>query len=346
MGFIDDIQAIAQAIPENRQTLMFSATFGGHVGGLAGELTRDPQRITLATARETHASIEQRLYWADSLSHKVQLLEHLLADPDVDQALVFTSTQRDADIVADRLAELGHPVASLHGAMPQARRTRVLQGLRQRQLRILVATDVASRGIDVPTITHVINFGLPMKTEDYVHRIGRTGRAGRTGLAITLGERRDISMIRRIEHFTTQPIKVATIAGLEPKMAAPARPDRNSHRPGTPRPQTGYGPKFGGKFAGGGAGRDQPRFNDRGGDRYGAPAAPAFPSHPFGAPNRGGDRVDAAPAYRTENRPAFGDSAMNDRGPGFNRGPRHDGPDNGPRGGFGAPRNGPRRNDR
>jgi superfamily II DNA/RNA helicase len=303
-------------------------------------LTRDPQRITLSTARETHTQIEQRLHWADSLAHKMQLLEHLLADKDVDQAVVFTSTQRDADIVADRLAEIGHPVASLHGAMPQARRTRVLQAMRQRQLRILVATDVASRGIDVPTITHVINYGLPMKTEDYVHRIGRTGRAGRNGLAITLGERRDIGMIRRIEQFTTQPIKVSTIAGLEPKMAPPPRPDRNAHRPGSPRPQTGYGPKPGGKFAG----RDQPRFNDRfndrggdrGGDRFSAPV----PAHPFGP------RPDAAPAFRAEQRPFAAAAAPgNDRGPGFNRGPRHDGPDNGPRGGFAGPR-GPRRNDR
>ena len=115
---------------------------------------------------------------------------------------------------------MGHAVASLHGGMPQGRRNRVLQGLRSRQLRILVATDVAARGIDVPTISHVINYGLPMKPEDYVHRIGRTGRAGRNGLAVTLAERMDAGMIRRIQQFTTQTIPVATIAGLEPKSAA------------------------------------------------------------------------------------------------------------------------------
>jgi superfamily II DNA/RNA helicase len=112
-------------------------------------------------------------------------------------------------------------VAALHGGMPQGRRNRVLQGLRRRHLRVLVATDVAARGIDVPTISHVINYGLPMKAEDYVHRIGRTGRAGRSGLAVTLAERRDFGMIRRIQRFTTQRIPSATIEGLEPKRAEP-----------------------------------------------------------------------------------------------------------------------------
>ena len=117
--------------------------------------------------------------------------------------------------------------------MPQGRRNRVLQGLRSRKLRILVATDVAARGIDVPTISHVVNYGLPMKAEDYVHRIGRTGRAGRDGLAVTLAERMDAGMIRRIQQFTTQPIPVATIGGLEPKSRAA---EDVRARAGRPRP--------------------------------------------------------------------------------------------------------------
>ena len=124
--------------------------------------------------------------------------------------------------------------ASLHGGMPQGRRNRVLQGLRSRQLKVLVATDVAARGIDVPTISHVINYGLPMKPEDYVHRIGRTGRAGRNGLAVTLAERMDSGMIRRIQQFTTQTIPVATIGGLEPKSPEPKMCDRSA--PVRPRP--------------------------------------------------------------------------------------------------------------
>ena len=178
--------------------------------------------------------------------HKNALLDHILTERSVDQALVFTSTQRDADWLADRLHEMGHRVASLHGGMPQGRRNRVLQGLRSKHLRVLVATDVAARGIDVPTISHVINFGLPMKDEDYVHRIGRTGRAGRTGLAVTLAERRDSGMIHRIQRYTTQRIPMATIAGLEPKRPEP----RPAPAPGLPRgakPGKSFGPRPGGK---------------------------------------------------------------------------------------------------
>jgi superfamily II DNA/RNA helicase len=221
MGFIDDINTIADHVPKQRQTLMYSATFAGNVGHLARNLLREPQRIEITSHTDTHEHIEQRLHWADNPHHKNALLEHLLTERDLEQALIFTSTQRDADWLADRLADMGHAVASLHGGMPQGRRTRVLQGLRSKHLRVLVATDVAARGIDVPTISHVINYGLPMKAEDYVHRIGRTGRAGRQGLAITLAERMDAGMIRRIQQFTTQDIPVATVSGLEPQQPAP-----------------------------------------------------------------------------------------------------------------------------
>ena len=222
MGFIDDIRYIAECTPKTRQTLMFSATFAGHVGRLANELLKpDARAIEVASHTDTHANIEQRLHWADNRVHKDALLDHILTDRAVEQALVFTSTQRDADWLADRLADMGHHVASLHGGHPQGRRNKVLEGLRSKHLKILVATDVAARGIDVPSISHVINYGLPMKAEDYVHRIGRTGRAGRNGLAVTLAERFDVGMIRRIQQFTTQDMPVALIAGLEPKLPEP-----------------------------------------------------------------------------------------------------------------------------
>ncbi|MBX3637393.1 MAG: DEAD/DEAH box helicase [Rubrivivax sp.] len=260
MGFIDDIRHIAEALPEVRQTLMTSATFAGTVGTLAQTLLRSPQRVEVDSHTEAHADIEQRLHWADDFAHKNALLDHILTERSVEQAVVFTSTQRDADWLADRLGEMGHSVAALHGGMPQGRRNRVLQGLRNRQLRVLVATDVAARGIDVPTISHVINFGLPMKEEDYVHRIGRTGRAGRSGLAVTLAERRDSGMIHRIQRFTTQRIPPAVIAGLEPRRPepAPARPER----PGMGRPGKPFGARHGAgaKPAGrGGFGRPAPR---------------------------------------------------------------------------------------
>jgi len=268
MGFIEDIQTIAEHLPAERQTLMYSATFAGSVGRLAQSLLENAQRIEIASHTDTHANIEQRLHWADNATHKNALLDHILTERDMEQAVVFTSTQRDADWLADRLADMGHAVASLHGGMPQGRRNRVLQGLRMKQLRVLVATDVAARGIDVPTISHVINYGLPMKAEDYVHRIGRTGRAGRNGLAVTLAERMDVGMIRRIQHFTTQNIPVATVVGLEPKSPEPKMfaprpegsfgkkpfgpghggPKRFGSKPFAPRRDDGFAPRRDGDF--------------------------------------------------------------------------------------------------
>ena len=299
MGFIDDITTIAQTLPEARQTLMFSATFDGHVGHLAQQLTKEPQRISVDKHTDSHAGIEQRLHWADSMHHKHALLEQLLTDKDMDQCLVFTSTQRDADEVAFKLAQIGHAVAALHGGMPQGKRNRVLQDLRSRHLRVLVATDVAARGIDVPTISHVINHGLPMKPEDYIHRIGRTGRAGRTGLAITLAERRDVGMIRRIERFTTQPIAVAVVAGLEPKYTAP----------------TMNGPSFGGNAGGFGG---KPGFGGRGRPSFGGPRA-----------DRGNDRASYGGGG---DRGGFG----GDRGPASGHDRGNFGADRRPAGGFGG----------
>jgi superfamily II DNA/RNA helicase len=263
MGFIDDIQFIGQALPPQRQTVMYSATFGGNVGRLAQSLLREPQRVEVSSHTDTHADIEQRLHWADDLQHKNALLDHLLTDRNVDQALVFTSTQRDADRLADRLFEMGHRVASLHGGMPQRRRNRVLHGLRTRDLRVLVATDVAARGIDVPTISHVINYGLPMKAEDYVHRIGRTGRAGRSGLAVTLAERRDAGMIHNIQRFTTQRIPAAVVAGLEPKRPEPQSQTKPMGQKPFGKPGFGGKPAFGKKAFGKkpiGGGRDRAAF--------------------------------------------------------------------------------------
>ena len=371
MGFIDDITTVAQSLPESRQTLMFSATFAGNVGHLAQQLTRSPQRINVASHTDTHAQIEQRLHWADSPFHKHALLEQLLADRDLDQAVVFTSTQRDADELAFKLGEIGHQVAALHGGMPQGRRNRVLQGLRQRQLRVLVATDVAARGIDVPTITHVINFGLPMKAEDYVHRIGRTGRAGRTGLAITLAERRDIGMIRRIERFTTQRISATVIPGLEPKTPAPSDKPAGDRSFGKPLGRgfgRGAGPRggFGGRAPHGGAPHGAPRGgqgfdrgfdrgndrggddrgfqrgNDRGDDRgfHGGPRHGGQPHHGghqgggFQGGFQGGPQGGFQGGFRGDARGGDFQGAPQDRGHGgrpFERRP-HGGPANGPAG--------------
>ncbi len=331
MGFIDDITTIAQALPAQRQTLMFSATFAGNVGQLAKQLTRDPQRISVDSHTDTHASIEQRLYWADSQHHKYAMLEQLLTSRDVDQALIFTSTQRDADELAWKLGQIGHSVAALHGGMPQGRRNRVLQDLRSRQLRVLVATDVAARGIDVPTITHVINYGLPMKPEDYVHRIGRTGRAGRTGLAITLAERRDVGMIRRIERFTTQNIACAVLPGMEPKLPPPS-----ANRPDGPRGKPSFAARRGGPGGPGGF-RSEGRF-----------AGPRQDT-PFQRPHHGGDDRPAR-AFGGDERPArsFGGDERPARNFGGDNRPAHGfGPDSrAPRSFAGKPPGGPRRTPR
>ncbi len=250
MGFIEDIEHIAESLPASRQTIMVSATFAGQVGRLADQILRDDaQRIEVANHTDTHDNIEQKLMWADSLEHKARLLEHVLGSSELQQAVIFTSTQRDADDLAAHLYDLGHAVAPLHGGMPQGRRTRTLMGLRRGELRILVATDVAARGIDVPTISHVINFGLPMKAEDYVHRIGRTGRAGRSGLAVTLAERRDVPMIRRIQQFTTQSIPVGVVEGLEPQRPAPDLVSRGPRRDGPGLSRGGRRPGPGGRPA-------------------------------------------------------------------------------------------------
>ena len=326
MGFIEDIERIAEALPAGRQTVMVSATFAGQVGRLADQILKDDaQRIEVANHTDSHANIEQQLLWADDLDHKSALLENLLTSTEMQQAVIFTSTQRDADELAAHLYEMGHAVAPLHGGMPQGRRNRTLMALRRGELRILVATDVAARGIDVPTISHVINFGLPMKAEDYVHRIGRTGRAGRSGRAITLAERRDVGMIRRIQQFTTQSIPVGTLAGLEPKRPAPEMFSRAPRRDGGRPPHRGHG------GPGGYGGRPDNRGGDRGGYGFARPMD--------GAPRRGGfdgPRFDSAPRFDAA--PRF-EAPRHEGRPEFRGEPRHDGPrGQGPRRQEGAPR--------
>jgi superfamily II DNA/RNA helicase len=231
MGFIEDIETIVGRLPAERQTLLFSATLDGTIAKLAAKMMRDPQRLELAGHKEKHSNITQSLLYADDAAHKMQLLDHVLRDTALDQAIVFTATKRGADALADRLADQGFAAAALHGDMNQRQRTRTLSMLQKRQLKVLVATDVAARGIDVQGISHAVNFDLPMQAEDYVHRIGRTGRAGRDGLAFTLATHAERHKIRRIEHFIGQTLTPQIVAGLEPKRAARPAHDRTG-KPG------------------------------------------------------------------------------------------------------------------
>ena len=218
MGFIQAVDEIAKSTPKERQTLLFSATMKGAVLNLAKKLLKNPVSLTIEAAKERHDHIEQRLHHVDNIEHKYRLLNHLLADETLNQAIVFTATKFQADVLADKLHDLGFSVEALHGDMSQRERNRALSKLRDGVIRVLVATDVAARGIDVTTITHVFNFDLPMSAEDYVHRIGRTGRAGATGVAYSFAAVKDMSLVRRIEQFTEKKISLHTVPGMEPKM--------------------------------------------------------------------------------------------------------------------------------
>jgi superfamily II DNA/RNA helicase len=215
--------------------MMFSATFAPRIQQLAMRVMREPKRVQIDSPQEKHQNIRQVLFWADNAQHKRALLDHWLRDASIEQAIVFASTQIECDGLANDLQQAGFSAVALHGALSQGLRNRRLMALRNGQVQILVATDVAARGIDVPAITHVFNFGLPMKAEDYTHRIGRTGRAGRDGLAVTFAEFRDRRRIQDIEHFTRQPFKAEVIPGMEPRERAPEPRNKPAFGRGGPR---------------------------------------------------------------------------------------------------------------
>ncbi len=313
LGFADDLTEVNQLTIERKQTMMFSATFAPRIMQLATRVMRQPQRVEIDSPHEKHASITQSLHWADNMTHKRKLLDHLLRDTTINQAIVFACTQVECDGLANDLVQDGFSAVALHGALGQGLRNRRLMAFRDGRVQVLVATDVAARGLDVPTITHVINYGLPMKAEDYVHRIGRTGRAGRAGNAITIAEFRDRRKIQDIEHYSQQNLKASVIAGLEPQQRfAPTsdRPRGNfGGRDDRSAPRGNFGGGGGGyagrKPAGGG-------FNAGGGDRnFGGDRGG------FGGDrgNFGGDR-----GGNFQGRPApqggYADrSGFNDRGP-------------------------------
>ena len=215
MGFIEDIETIVAATPASRQTLLFSATWDGVVGRLAQKLTREPQKIDIERV-EAQGKIDEQLLYCDDMRHKNRLLDHILRDANIDQCVIFTSTKVMSEQLADELYEKGFAANCLHGDMPQGWRNRTLMDLRKGRIKILVATDVAARGIDVPTITHVINYDLPKQAEDYVHRIGRTGRAGRHGLAITFAEVNEYMKVHKIERYLKRQLPEMAIEGMEP----------------------------------------------------------------------------------------------------------------------------------
>ena len=257
MGFIDDIETIVEATPTDRQTLLFSATWDGAVGKLARKLTKNPEVVEVERV-DDQGKIEEQLLYCDDMRHKNRLLDHILRDANIDQCVIFTSTKAMTEVIADDLYEKGFAANCLHGDMPQGWRNRTLMDLRKGRCKILVATDVAARGIDVPTITHVINYDLPKQAEDYVHRIGRTGRAGRTGIAITFAEVNEYVKVHKIEKYIGRKLPELTVEGMEPTR-------KRKSAGGKPKGKGGWGERksggwrgdkkpgkegFGGKFRG------------------------------------------------------------------------------------------------
>ena len=274
MGFVDAVKTITHATPNTRQTLLFSATLEGQVLKIAQQLLKHPERIALAANQDRHASITQQIHVADDVAHKHALLAHLLDNDALYQAVVFTATKRGADRLAKKLAEQGQSAAALHGDMNQGQRKRTIERMKRGEHRVLVATDVAARGLDISGVSHVINFELPRVPEDYIHRIGRTGRGGATGTAISLVGPDDRGNLRGIERLIGRRLDTQTIPGLEPKNPvsshahdAHRKGQRKPHggrpggsRPGAPRsggrPQAGF--KGHGKPAHAGSGNGRP----------------------------------------------------------------------------------------
>lgn len=225
MGFSDDVMAIAAKLPTDRQTVCFTATMSRTVLSLSSQLQKNPQTIEVKAEVARTDAIDQQIVFVDNFGHKRRLLSHWLNGEASGQAVVFTSTKRSADELAAALDAEGHATAALHGDLQQRQRTRMLNQLRRGEVRVLVATDVAARGIDVPAITHVFNFDLPKFAEDYVHRIGRTGRAGATGTAVSFVGRDDVGALRGIERFIGRPVKITEVEGMVAEFKPGARGD-------------------------------------------------------------------------------------------------------------------------
>lgn len=220
MGFIDDVRYIAQLTPKNRQTLLFSATVDRQLAKVVTHLMKDPIRIDLSQEKIVAPQISQEFYKVSTAQHKMDVFQQFLNDNRLFKAIIFCATKANSDKIARQLRNEGHLAAPLHGDLPQGVRNRTIESFRRGKLQLLIATDVAARGIDINDVTHVINYDMPRSCEDYVHRIGRTGRAGKNGQAISLVLPTDFKHLQRIERYLgtryklIHPAKVP--AGKEP----------------------------------------------------------------------------------------------------------------------------------
>jgi len=225
MGFIRDVKRIVAALPAARQTLFFSATMPGEIERLAGGILKQPIRLAVTPASTTVERIDQRVYFVDT-ANKNALLAELLKDQAIERVLVFTRTKHGADRVTKHVQRIGVAAQAIHGNKSQNARQRALADFRDGQTRVLVATDIAARGIDVEGITHVINFEIPNVPETYVHRIGRTARAGRAGIALTFCDQSERSLLRDVEKLTRKPLAIIDHHGFH-------APKARNNAPGT-----------------------------------------------------------------------------------------------------------------
>ncbi|MCL4163155.1 UNVERIFIED_CONTAM: hypothetical protein GTU68_038306 [Idotea baltica] len=215
MGFARDIKRVLQLVPERRQNLLFSATFNKEIKRLANNLLHDPVRVEATPENTTAELVEQRAIRVDK-SRKADLLIKIISEGDWSQVLVFTRTKHGANKLSQRLEKKNISSAAIHGNKSQGARTKALAGFKDGRIRVLVATDIAARGLDIPLLPHVVNYELPNVPEDYVHRIGRTGRAGSSGEALSLVSLDEADYLRGIERLLGQKLGSETVEGFEP----------------------------------------------------------------------------------------------------------------------------------
>jgi ATP-dependent RNA helicase RhlE len=232
MGFIKDVRRIASSVSKQRQTLMFSATMPGDIARLAHEILKTPEKVEIAPQGRTVEKIDQSVYFVNAASKRA-LLSHLLADAALERVIVFTRTKRGANRVAEALEKTGVSSEAIHGNKSQNARQRALDAFSRGRARVLVATDLAARGIDVQGVTHVINYELPAEAESYVHRIGRTARAGASGVALSFCDGSERGQLKSIERLTNQRLAVLQVPAnedLPQPVAAPARQPEHEER--------------------------------------------------------------------------------------------------------------------
>jgi ATP-dependent RNA helicase RhlE len=245
MGFIHDVRKIVSLCRQERQTLLFSATMPPPIAKLAHDILSDPVRVDIAPAKVAADRIEQRVFFVGA-KEKRELLEGLLADRAMDRVLVFTRTKRGADRVCRNLVQAGFAATALHGNKAQNARVRALEAFRNGNVRILVATDIAARGIDVPNISHVINYELPNEPESYVHRIGRTARAGAEGAALSFCDPSERPHLQAIERLMRSPVTVAEHRHTASRSELPSQPKSRETTSRTKRRKSSRGWRFAG----------------------------------------------------------------------------------------------------